>query len=256
MIPMTKLHALDGCQAGWLVVSVSLDPDCRPCACIVQNLEELDSMLGVGDLVAIDMPIGLKDADTVDHSRRECDLEARKVLGPRSCCVFYAPARGVLDYLDTPAAASSWHKDHTGKGLSRQIYHILNKVKILDQWLRQGAAQARLVHEVHPEVSFAHWAGNADEPKPILEGKKTPAGHAKRLRLIETQWPGAVAAATASLGPKSSRHLEPAKRWQEDDLLDAFAALWTLLRISEGRAKWYPSAPTRDSQGLTMCIRA
>lgn len=253
---MPKLHAIDGCPAGWLVVSVSLESGSRPRACIVKDLEELGSMLGARDLVAIDMPIGLKEADTVDHSRRECDVEARQVLGGRACCLFYAPARGVLGHLASPEAASSWHKKHTDKALPRQTFHILKKVKLLDQWLQQDAVRARRVYEVHPEVSFAHWAGGDDRPRPLRDGKKTHAGRAARLRWIEAEWPGAVEAATASLGPKSSLHLQPARRWQEDDLLDAFAALWTLRRIAAGTAKKYPPAPTRDSQSLTMCIWA
>ena len=187
-----------------------------------------------------------------DHARRECDLVAKDILRPRSSCVFFAPARGVLEHLENHQTASSWHKEQTGKGISCQTYNILHKVKSLDDWLRKDMERAQRVHEVHPELSFAHWNATGHEPPRILDGKKTREGHEQRVRLIDEQWPGAVDVATASLGPYASG----SRRWQKDDLLDAFAALWTLQRIAAGKAICYPSNPSRDKCGLTMCIWA
>lgn len=250
---MPQLFAMDGCPKGWLVVSQDRDSNAQPSARIIPNLEALQAMLGPADLVAIDMPIGLLEADKVTHSRRPCDLEARRLLGRRACCVFYAPARGVLEHLKSPEKASAWHKRHTGKGLSRQACGILGKVKELDAWLRQHTALVPRVHEVHPEVCFAHWAGSDSQPRPLQNGKKTAAGRTARRHLIEAQWPGVLAAASESLGHKSSGNKQ---RWQEDDLLDALAALWSLRRIAAGQAIPYPQTPTQDAHGLPLCIWA
>jgi predicted RNase H-like nuclease len=38
----------------------------------------------------------------------------------------------------------------------------------------------------------------------------------------------------------------------DDDLLDAFAALWTAERISNGTARTVPAAPLEDRFGLRM----
>jgi predicted RNase H-like nuclease len=253
---MSKLFAMDGCHAGWLVVSLDSGTDTCPRACIVPSLEAFEALLGPSDLVAIDMPVGLAEAERENHARRLCDVQARKLLGRRACCVFYAPARGVLEHLATPATASSWHKLHTGKGLSCQVFHILNKVKTLDAWLRRDDTRARRVYEVHPELSFAYWAGSGKAPKPIQEGKKSSVGREERRRLIEAKWTGAIKAANDVLGPKSSAHPQPSLRWQEDDLLDALAALWTLLRISNTMAVCLPDVPPKDAHGLSMCIWA
>lgn len=247
---MPKLFAMDGCRAGWLVVSLDSDTDPTPNAKIVPSLEALDTLLGPDDLVAIDMPIGLLRADRESHSRRPCDVEARKLLGKRACTVFYAPARGVLEHLTSHPEASSWHECHTGKGLSCQVFHILKKIQILDTWLRKDMTRTQRVHEVHPEVSFAFWTAGGAAPTPIQAGKKTSAGRAERRRLIEAQWPGAVAATSAALGSKST------SRWQDDDLLDALAALWTLVRISKGQATCLPQTPVEDPHGLSLRIWA
>lgn len=253
---MATLFAIDGCPAGWLILSSGPKPESIPGACIVRVMADLNGMLRDGDIVAIDMPIGLKDANEANHARRECDQAARGALGTRSCCVFYTPARGVLDHIATYSGASSWHKAHTGKGLSCQVYNILNKVRELDDWLREDSKRAGTVHEVHPELSFAHWADGEGKAKPISERKKTRAGREKRRSLVEKQWPGAFASATCSLGPKAARGLKPLNRWQDDDLLDAFAALWTLQRISRHEAIPYPADAPKDSCGQSMCIWA
>jgi len=39
-----------------------------------------------------------------------------------------------------------------------------------------------------------------------------------------------------------------------DDLLDAFAVLWTARRIAEGKAVTLPARPPLDSFGLRMAI--
>lgn len=41
-------------------------------------------------------------------------------------------------------------------------------------------------------------------------------------------------------------------RWETDDLLDAFAALWTALRIVDGTALEIPTVPERDELGIPM----
>ena len=40
----------------------------------------------------------------------------------------------------------------------------------------------------------------------------------------------------------------------DDDILDAFAALWTATRIFEGRARSLPERPPIDAAGLLMRI--
>lgn len=256
---MVTLYGLDGCPAGWLGVQMRRGSHERPTACLWPTLQKLGSHLVDGDVVAIDMPTGLAQENLVDHGRRVCDAAAKSALGPRACCVFFTPARGILRHLASSAAASQWHKLHTGKGLSIQAFHLLPKIRELDAALQTSPALVRCVSEVHPELSFAHWQAEGPTPRPIFHGKKTEAGRRARRALIEDLWPGAIDAAITKLGPRSSLQEGKTRRiWALDDLHDAFAALWTAERIATGNAVSYPPAPAlhKDALGLPMRIRA
>jgi predicted RNase H-like nuclease len=99
------------------------------------------------------------------------------------------------------------------------------------------AMQGRVV-ETHPEVSF--WALAGDEP--LLHPKRTPAGRALRLRLLET-----------AFGP-AARDLTPPRGAAWDDLYDACVLAWTASHVANGTAVHLPAAPQRDARGLRMEI--
>lgn len=211
-------------------------------------------------VVALDMPIGLKSEMRQGFVRRRCDAEARRALGRRGCCVFDAPARGVLDarHGRDAEALNQWHRTATGLGLSRQTMNLLPKIAEVDAVLCADTRARAVVHEVHPELSFAHWAGQG-RAVPLAAGKKTPAGQAARAALVEGRWPGVLQAAEAALGTRSCAGQV---RWAYDDLLDALAALWTAERITQQKAVCYPAPSARgaalevDACGLSMQIWA
>ena len=76
--------------------------------------------------------------------------------------------------------------------------------------------------------------------------KKTLAGRAERLKLIEDHYPE-VHAALSDRKSLGSAH---------DDILDAFAALWSAERIVTGESILLPGAPFFDKIGLRMEIVA
>jgi predicted RNase H-like nuclease len=98
------------------------------------------------------------------------------------------------------------------------------------------------MHEVHPELSFTLWA-----PSITMPSKKTEAGRLARLELVEKYLPGAYAAVRAAI---------PRKACRDDDILDAFAALWSAERILANTALTLPATPACDSEGLRMQISA
>jgi predicted RNase H-like nuclease len=73
-------------------------------------------------------------------------------------------------------------------------------------------------------------------------GKKSQAGRAERLALLRAEFGDVVDEALRS------RPIGCA----EDDLLDAFAAVWSAARIARGEAVTIPSRPPHDRYGLPM----
>lgn len=103
--------------------------------------------------------------------------------------------------------------------------------------------------EVHPEVSFALWNDGA----PMAMRKARVAGRAERLRLLDDVWPGAYASSVAAL-PREIVGLR-GRPFAPDDLVDAFAALWSARRVAAERAIGFPDGPApKDSVGIPARI--
>lgn len=226
---------IDGCQGGWLclvleVGSGRLEPRILP------QIAELLDLQPRPVLIAVDVPIGLPDAGP-----RECDREARRKLGaPRSSSVFPAPVRPTLE-ASSYLAACELGQRADGRMLSRQTWGILPKIREMDAFLRADPARQTWIREAHPEVSF--WAWNAKTP--MVHRKKSDDGRAEREALILSKFGGSLAVTQSKL---------PRGQYAADDLLDAFAVLWTAERIRAGEAMTLPSAPPVDAQGLRMEI--
>ena len=180
------LHGIDGCPAGWLVLSQKADNSRSLSARIYPTLGELAPHLRGDHIVAIDMPIGMPEPD---HYPRTCDTTARQALGSRACCVFSAPCRGVLEHLNDYPAASTWHRSATGKAISRQAFNILAKIDELNTFLSRQTGIIASFHEVHPELSFAHMNASSGKASPILAKKSSPEGAQARATLIEQAFP-------------------------------------------------------------------
>jgi predicted RNase H-like nuclease len=224
---------VDGCPGGWLAL-VDRD-DGQPKARIFARFANLLNALPKAKVIAVDIPIGLPEVGA-----RACDMHARHELAqPRGSSVFPAPLRAVL-------AARSWEEACTirfridGKKMSKQAWGIVPKVREVDALLREDARLTARVFEVHPEVSFAAWAG-----EPMQHSKKKSAGMLDRRKLIMAKWPDAIANCRAMLA---------GERYAVDDLYDAFAALWTAHRISAKKSRAIPSIPVCDANGLPMRI--
>jgi predicted RNase H-like nuclease len=232
---MTLICGLDGCKGGWVAVSKDLETGritWRLC------LTALDLFIRepAPQVIAIDIPIGLPD-----RGARGCDGKARKLLGPgRASSVFTAPIRPVLEAVDYPDACRI-RSEIDGKKMSLQAYAILCKIKEVDEAIRQNPGLRNRVHEVHPEVCFYYLAGK----DAMRNNKKGPPGRKERIDKLQPIFDHWLQDALAQ------RHrLESG----EDDVLDAFAALWTAERIVTGKSFTLPSDPPIDSCGLRMEI--
>ena len=222
---------LDGCRAGWL--TVSLDDRGGWAVGIDPSLEAVLHRHPAARHVLVDIPIGLPSGP----EPRECDVAARRLLGDRGSSVFPAPSRAAL-------AASSFeeagrlNREATGKGLSLQAWHIVPKIREVDELLRSDPAARRIVREAHPEVLFHGLAG-----APIRESKKRVAGREERLQVLERFFPPArdvLDRARATL----RRDL-----FQPDDVVDALACA---VAARHGRFRTLPDRPPTDAEGLPM----
>lgn len=228
-----RAWGVDGCKAGW--IAIARDGDDGIDARCVATAAELFEATPHPDIVAIDVPIGLPDAGL-----RACDREARRLLGPRRSSVFSAPLRGLL-------AARSWEEACAirrrieSKGMSKQAWGIVAKIREVDALLRSRPALRGRIREVHPELSFRIWRG-----EDLAHSKKQAAGRRERRDLVDPHFGvGAFDAARAVV---------PRKHAADDDLLDAFAALWSAERILRGEAVALPAWRVVDGCGVGMEI--
>ena len=141
---------------------------------VVPALDEVVAALRSVALAAaaIDIPIGL-----AENGPRSCDREARRLLGPRRSSVFPAPVRAVLG-ATSYAQACAVSRAHCGKGLSKQLYNILGKIRAVDDVVTPRL-QAQLF-ESCPELSFALMNGGT----PMRHTKRTRDGQAARVAVL------------------------------------------------------------------------
>ncbi len=229
---------VDGCRGGWYAVLWDTEEN-RFSGSVLPDFKSVLAFSEGAQMIAIDIPIGL-----LDHALpggRVCDVYARKLLHPnRMSSVFSPPVRKTLD-AETYAEALALNRDssHHDRGLSKQCFGILPKIRDVDQLMTPELQ--RKVSEVHPELSFLA----LNENFPLRRAKRTPEGRAERLELLVR---GGFAPLLAQL---LGTRVEGAAA---DDLLDACAACWSARRMAEGAAVRLPPEPHRDARGLCMQI--
>ena len=228
---MSVLRGVDGCPGGW--ICASLDPRTGGVTPFVY--EDARALLegSVGSITAIDIPIGLPERES-----RRCDVEARRMLGPRASSVFPTPMRCALE-ADSYKAACAASYEACGKQLSKQAFAILPRIKAVDSALRENPELRDWVYEVHPEVCFHTMNGG----RPMEHPKRTGAGFMERYALISALFSGSFESIRAAI---------PRAKAADDDILDALAALWTAQRIGAGMAVRLPVVPEFDRYGLPM----
>jgi predicted RNase H-like nuclease len=212
---LRRAIGFDGCPAGWVAVTltdgtvteVAVTGDLR------SHVLEVGGEPGGVDAIAIDIPIGLIDAD------RDADRCARELLPGRSSSVFSTPILTVVDgwrsgRLTTHAEASAAARVATGKGLSQQAWKLVPKIAEVDELAAAGVP----LLEVHPEVAFAVIVGAA------LPRKRSWAGATTRRAVLEGL---GVVLPDRFVGDDSAA---------PDDVLDAAICAW----VADGAALGEP----------------
>jgi predicted RNase H-like nuclease len=212
-----RLVGADGCRGGWVVAT-------RDHVSVARNLSEIVADATIS-CIGIDMPIGLPET-----WGRLADSEARQFLKPRSACIFTTPPRSLV-HLRSYAEANARCRLEFGRGLPRQTFNLFGKIREVDA-LADPARPDRLV-EVHPECAFVALSGRPLPPK------RTAIGRDVRRRLLENIFGTIVAKRVPQARP--------------DDVLDAFAALWSTERFARCEHMTH-GGRHRDGRGLPMRI--
>lgn len=229
---------VDGCPGGWVAVAQPTEAasTSEVRALVATRLHDLLTEFEGVDLVGIDMPIGLSDREA-----RDCDRSARSRLGPRGASVFPAPLRPAL-LAASHSEASVMSRQAGGQGVSAQAFNLFPKVRELDNLLRSRPEWRGRVIEVHPELSFL--VLNGDVPLPASK-HRIDGIYRRRALITEVFGMTAIESAVAQLA---------GTRVKEDDMLDAFAALWSARRWIGGLGESLPPHPPKDACGLPMRI--
>ena len=228
---------VDGCRGGWIAVWASADGFGDAHAAVHTRFADLLVSVTKADVIAVDMPIGFPDR--IGGGGRGPEQALRDVLGARRPSVFSMPSRAAIGQTEyTAACRAARETSDPPRAISRQGFHLLPKVREIDELLRADATVAARVFETHPEGGFAALNG-----APLRYPKTTAEGAAERRALLQ--------AAGFPLAFLSQRFPGEAK---PDDLFDACIACWSAARVARGEARAFPPDHERDSHGLPVVI--
>ncbi|GAB3175188.1 DUF429 domain-containing protein [Telluribacter humicola] len=226
---------IDGCKSGW-VASSSEDP----CTLVFKNIKELTRFYGKDAFYLIDIPIGLPSFNVT----RECESMARKLLGmPRSASVFNVPCRAAV-YSECYADAQVENRKQLGKGLSKQTWNIVAKIKEVDEFLVSNPFYKQIVREAHPELCFY----SLNDGFAMVHSKKSAEGEAERLGVL------GIYNSTIQEVFNQSLSLTKGRQVLRDDIIDSLclAVSGTLIQQKAG---WrIPAEVKSDDEGIEMSM--
>lgn len=230
---MTLVLGVDGCPGGWCCVPIrtgAADPEVLP-STVLGCFGEV--LAFPAEIICADIPIGLRCGER----RRECDAEARSMLGAKWSSVFDPPCRHALHRYDHRSASLA-NKGCTTRGLSIQAFGIMPKIREVDAVIYPHLQDR--VKEIHPELCFAAINGGV----PMASKKSRVAGRMERWETLRPYFRRLPAEP-----PKPSDFVD---RCQPDDYIDALVAAWTAVCILRRKACRIPKNPEVDDPDLRM----
>lgn len=152
--PSATFLGIDGARGGWVVATSHTGE-------MALNLYRDISEVPFPPLcrALIDMPIGLPS-----HHRRQCDSDARKLLGARRSTIFPVPTRAAV-FASSYAESCAINEPLQGCKLSKQAWNLFPKIRELDLYLRSDITRHTFIAEGHPELAFLALRG-ASSPLP------------------------------------------------------------------------------------------
>ena len=226
---------VDGCKADWISVCFETEE-----ILVFKNIKQLVSQYQDNFLIFIDIPIGLASAK---NKIRNCEIEARKLLiSKRKSSIFPVPCRESRNEKNYKEAREINFKV-LGRGISKQTWFIMPKIKELDGFLIDNRSSRSAIKESHPELSFKF----LNKSVPLKHSKKTQNGIAERLKML------------MSYNQRSSEIFKKAlrtymrKEVAKDDILDAMC-LAISAKLSERSGHNIPANHMTDEFGIEMAI--
>jgi predicted RNase H-like nuclease len=233
---VSLIAGVDACRAGWVSASKDMRHG-RISLTLHRKISEILHPFSSYEVIAIDIPIGL-----IDKQARICDLEAKKILGRRHMCIFPAPPRLVVEQGKDRGHASRISMKLQGRKVSCQTWNIVPKIREVDIALK-SLGEGLQVIEVHPELSFYEM----NNKEIVAQSKKTEEGKNARLELIRNHL---NIEEPLKLRPEGARKTD----LSDDDIVDAFSALWTALRKYNHQSIPLPDKIFLDSEKIRMSI--
>ena len=234
---------VDGCRGGWVAVILDRDRPEAPKVRTYARAADIVDDLPETTVLAIDMPIGLRDH--TGPGGRGPEHAVRPLLGMRQSSVFSVPSRAAVyetDYREACRVATE--TSDPPRKVSKQCFHLFDKIRELDGLLIERPELIVRVHETHPEVAF--WRLNGERamthPKKV-KSALAQAGLRERRALLEGRGlPASLFDAPRLPGVGA------------DDLLDAAANVLIACRIADGAAEPFPAPLEHDARGLPIAI--
>ncbi len=234
----SRYLGVDGCKAGWFFVSIGPGDEAE--FGVFENINQLFHAYSDSKWILIDIPIGLPSKE---NPRRNCDIEARKLLGPKKASTVFPPPCREATKASNYTEANQTNRAVLAKGMSQQTFHICKKIKETDEFLLRHKKSKKIVRESHPEICF--WALSGQ--RRLEHNKKTPKGLEERLEILIRHFPRSSLIYKAAL----DRYLR--KEVSRDDILDAMALAISATNLST-RGVSLPEKSEKDSSGFTMEI--
>jgi predicted RNase H-like nuclease len=235
---------VDSCKTSWFAIALKDNGD--PEANCFRNISELWDKYKKASMILIDIPIGLLDKG---NEERKCDKEARaKLKPPRAYSVFPAPCRRAIREEDYNKAKEI-NKDKTEKGLTKQTFAIMPKIRDVDNFLLNNKAARSRIQETHPEICF--WGLNGGHA--MNHKKKKRNRYDERKKVLESvcnrkEWRKIEDLVKKCITPEYKKVYGVAR----DDVVDALAAAITAMLGDRNMFEKLPQKPERNSQGLPM----
>jgi predicted RNase H-like nuclease len=189
--------------------------------------------------VWVDIPIGLSGGGVV----RRLDAAMRAALKARKSSVFPAPSRAALA-AGSYRQARELEQQAQARSLSAQAYHLIPKIREVDDFLQTQPDWRKRVFESHPELCFQRLNGDV----PLAHSKKEAAGWEERAAVLEGNLAGIREMVLSFLKEVPRNQVQP------DDALDALVlavAAW----LNQGERSHFLRQPEEcDSAGIPLRI--
>lgn len=227
---------MDGCPAGWLIITYVAGTFYHQ---IHGDFEELLSANPTVSRILIDMPIGLASPGYP----RTIDQKLRRQLPGRGSTVFNTPVRAAI-YASHFDEARCVNKQMTGKSLSIQSLHLMDKIKQIDTYLINTPKKALKIYESHPELCFK----SLNNDKTLLSKKSSIEGQRHRLRIL-----GNYESSIKDLY-QNILSSTTTKRVRRDDIIDALCLCLVNKLAIHDKLKFLSDENAKDEHGIEIKI--